>query len=69
VYLKSISSSEVEVRLATKTTLGQWNINIVDTLGDYNISLMGKQPLDIDLKDDLFVVCSSTKKICFRYGF
>ncbi len=62
-YLKSINTTEAEIRLATKSTLGDWVVNVIDTLSDFNFALMGKQPIDIDLKDDLFIVCSSTKQV------
>jgi hypothetical protein len=58
-----MNTTDAEVKLATKFSLGGWDIISIDTLYDYNFSLMGKQPIDIDLKDDLFVVCSSTKKV------
>lgn len=67
-YLQKITANKAAVKLAVETVTGHWVITAIDTISDYDFSLMGRRPLDIYQGDSLHVVVTSSKKM-IEYAF
>lgn len=62
-YLSKVSNTEAAVKLAIETSRGVWGISILDTISNFDFTLMGRRPLDIYLGDSLHIVAASTKQL------